>query len=229
MRLYDAAEKSSEGSRRNKPNETRAKILEASKTLFRTKGYTHTSSLEIAQCAGVAEGSLFYHFGSKANLLAALGEDYANETVVAMQQGETDLSVLEPGLIIARTFAHVREHGLMMAVTGLSANSPDLRPFMHAKRAVMVDFIKQCMCAAQTDEEPEALAIKASLSYAAVVDALYRVYESDEPEDEARVMAVTIKFVRDACNYGHLTDIPMVDQPMIDQHQAPQALAATQA
>ncbi|MEO0411410.1 MAG: TetR/AcrR family transcriptional regulator [Pseudomonadota bacterium] len=201
--------------RRYKPNETRAKILSAARELFRTKGYSNSSSLEIAQSAGVAEGSLFYHFGSKANLLAALGEEYARDKVEAMHRGETDLSRLEPGIIIARTFAHVREHGFMMAATGLEATSTELQPFMHANRRVVVEFITRCMMAGcpPGHTEPldeEATTIKASLSYAVVVDALYRVYEAEEADDEARVMAVTIQFVRDACGYGHLTDIPSI-------------------
>ncbi|MEM7570885.1 MAG: TetR/AcrR family transcriptional regulator [Pseudomonadota bacterium] len=213
MQLPAAAHKPTQTARRYKPSETRAKVLEAAKALFRTQGYSHTSSLEIAQRAGVAEGSLFYHFGSKANLLAALGEEYAHEKVAAMQCGEPDLSKLEPGLLIARTFAHVREHGFMMAATGLKASSAELQPFMHANRRVVVAFITRSMMAGcpPGQSEPldeEMIAIKASLSYAVVVDALYAVYEAEEPNDEHRVMAVTIQFVRDACGYGHLTDIP---------------------
>lgn len=210
-----AATQTETSARRYKPSETRALILAAAKELFRTKGYSNSSSLEIAQSAGVAEGSLFYHFGSKANLLAALGEDYAREKVEAMHCGETDLSRLEPGIIIARTFAHVREHGFLMAATGLDAASTELQPFMHANRRVVVDFITRCMMAGcppgySQPLDEASISIKASLSYAVVVDALYRVYEANEPDDEARVMAVTIQFVRDACGYGHLTDVPSI-------------------
>lgn len=198
--------------RKYRPNKTRAHILAAAKTLFRTKGYTHTSSLEVAQHAGVAEGSLFYHFGSKANLLAELGADYAEEKIAAMHGGETDLSKLEPGLIIARTFGYVRDHGLFLAATGLEADNPALQPFVHSNRVRIVEFIGECMAASCVDHaaipDQETLAIKASLGFAVVVDALRRVYESDTPADETKVMAVTIQFVRDACGYGHLTHIP---------------------
>lgn len=210
------AEKTTESARRYKPSETRAKILTAAKALFRTQGYTQTSSLEIAQSAGVAEGSLFYHFGSKSNLLAALGEAYAHEKVDAMRDGEADLAKLEPGILIARAFGHVRTHGFMLDATGLKAGSTELQPFMHANRRVVVAFITQCMLADCTHLHNQAvdegrIAIKASLSYAVVVDALYRVHDADEPEDEEKVMAVTIQFVRDACGYGHITDIPKLD------------------
>ncbi|MEM9288739.1 MAG: TetR/AcrR family transcriptional regulator [Pseudomonadota bacterium] len=224
-RLRDTAPEAQ--GRKYRPQETRAHILTAAKELFRTQGYTHTSSLEIAQRADVAEGSVFYHFGSKANLLAALGAEYAREKVAAMRGGETDLSKLEPGLIIARTFGYVRDHGMMLANTGLKAGSPELQPFLHANRIVIVDFVSQCMAASgpqtpSAEEDPEKIAIKASLSYAVVVDALQRVYESEEPEDEAKVMAVTIQFVRDACGYGHLTHIPPLplDEGVTDKEPA---------
>lgn len=44
-------------------------ILEASLQLFSVKGYSNTSTKDIASTAKVAEGTIFKHFGSKENLL----------------------------------------------------------------------------------------------------------------------------------------------------------------
>lgn len=46
-------------------------ILEASLLLFAEKGYSNTSTKDIARSAQVAEGTIFKHFGSKENLLYA--------------------------------------------------------------------------------------------------------------------------------------------------------------
>ncbi|MDK7302963.1 TetR/AcrR family transcriptional regulator [Aerococcus urinae] len=46
-------------------------ILQASIDLFADYGYSNTSTKEIAGRAGVGEGTLFKHFGSKQNLLFA--------------------------------------------------------------------------------------------------------------------------------------------------------------
>jgi len=46
-------------------------ILKTSLELFAEKGYSNTSTKDIAQAACVAEGTIFKHFGSKENLLYA--------------------------------------------------------------------------------------------------------------------------------------------------------------
>lgn len=46
-------------------------ILTESLTLFSEKGYSNTSTKDIATAANVAEGTIFKHFGSKENLLYA--------------------------------------------------------------------------------------------------------------------------------------------------------------
>ncbi|SEK65358.1 transcriptional regulator, TetR family [Carnobacterium iners] len=46
-------------------------ILKASLELFSCKGYSNTSTKDIAKAANVAEGTIFKHFGSKENLLYA--------------------------------------------------------------------------------------------------------------------------------------------------------------
>lgn len=45
------------------------RILETSIDLFAKNGYANTSTSEIAKIAGVAEGTIFKHFGTKKNLL----------------------------------------------------------------------------------------------------------------------------------------------------------------
>ncbi|HEY9061009.1 MAG TPA: TetR/AcrR family transcriptional regulator [Pseudobacteroides sp.] len=45
------------------------KIVEVAIKMFAEKGYSNTSTSEIAKAAGVAEGTIFRHYGTKENLL----------------------------------------------------------------------------------------------------------------------------------------------------------------
>ncbi len=53
----------------------RERIMEAAAALFAEFGYAETSLNRIAEKAGVAKGSIFYHFKNKDGLLAALVEE----------------------------------------------------------------------------------------------------------------------------------------------------------
>ncbi len=69
--------------RRRAPEEKRELILAAARDLFAEQGYDHTSTVQIAAQAGVSEGILFHHFGSKRGLLAQLAERFAQEAATA--------------------------------------------------------------------------------------------------------------------------------------------------
>lgn len=48
------------------------RIMEVAITLFAEKGYSNTSTSEIAKMAEVAEGTVFKHYGTKENLLLSI-------------------------------------------------------------------------------------------------------------------------------------------------------------
>lgn len=50
-------------------------ILKAATIMFAEKGYNETSTAELARVTGVAEGTVFYHFKTKLDLLLAVLED----------------------------------------------------------------------------------------------------------------------------------------------------------
>jgi len=59
------------------PNETRQRILDAAADLFAVKGFAGATTRELAAAAGVNEVTLFRHFGSKKNLLAAVIDQHS--------------------------------------------------------------------------------------------------------------------------------------------------------
>jgi AcrR family transcriptional regulator len=52
-------------------DETRAKLIEATRQVVRDVGYAHASTRAIAHAAGVAEGTIYRHFPDKASLFFA--------------------------------------------------------------------------------------------------------------------------------------------------------------
>jgi AcrR family transcriptional regulator len=59
---------------RERRDETRAKLLDATLACLAELGYARTTTTEIVQRAGVSQGALFKHFASKAALLSAAVE-----------------------------------------------------------------------------------------------------------------------------------------------------------
>lgn len=71
-----------------KPEETKARILEATDRLFGELGFDATSTRDIAERSGVNKALIHYHFGTKDDLLEVLLDGYyerlANELVAAL-------------------------------------------------------------------------------------------------------------------------------------------------
>ncbi|OEF97483.1 TetR/AcrR family transcriptional regulator [Desulfuribacillus alkaliarsenatis] len=67
--IINAAEQNSSSS---KLSEKQLKIVEAAIEIFAEKGYSNTSTNEIAKKAGVAEGTIFRHYKTKKELLLAI-------------------------------------------------------------------------------------------------------------------------------------------------------------
>lgn len=60
------------------------KIIENATMLFATKGYANTSTSEIAKAAGVAEATIFRHYGTKENLLIAIVVPFLKDSIPAL-------------------------------------------------------------------------------------------------------------------------------------------------
>ncbi|WP_078432141.1 TetR/AcrR family transcriptional regulator [Metabacillus halosaccharovorans] len=69
-----------------KQTEKQQKIVEAAITIFAEKGYANTSTSEIAKAAGVAEGTIFRHYGTKDNLLLSVILPFFKESFPIMAE-----------------------------------------------------------------------------------------------------------------------------------------------
>jgi TetR/AcrR family transcriptional regulator len=88
---------------------TRERLLQAAIALFERKGYAATSIREVVERAGVTKPVLYYHFGSKEGLLAAViheGERHFTETLdrAVARPGSTRDRIIALGEDLIRVF-----------------------------------------------------------------------------------------------------------------------------
>ncbi len=109
---------------RKDPEGRKLRILSAATRLFGERGYDDVGAAEIAHAAGVAEGTLYHHFGSKRGLLWAVAESYGEGFATAMFAGispASDRPEVEP--MVRRAFAYVSNSDPLFALY-LLADSP---------------------------------------------------------------------------------------------------------
>jgi len=178
--------------------------------LFSTKGFSATGTADIAREADVSEGSIFYHFGSKQNLLAELGRSYGEAMVGAMQQGDR-LEDLEPGVIIPRVFEFCRSNTLWEAVTGSECEvgvpaihkNPEGEPFYKASKDTTTAWITNQMEVALAHHGITGIDIPmtASFTHHVVGNAIELFLTATSDEAREKVTHETVRFVRAACGY----------------------------
>ena len=70
--------------------EKQQKVLETAIRLFAEKGYANTSTAEIAKLAGVSEGTIFKHYGTKERLLLSIIAPFLRELFPQIAQEVVD-------------------------------------------------------------------------------------------------------------------------------------------
>ncbi|WP_250557709.1 TetR/AcrR family transcriptional regulator [Pseudonocardia lacus] len=70
--------------------QTRAQFLDAARAVFAERGFAEASVSEVVERAGSSVGSLYHHFGGKAELFTALWERYRDEQQAAAAAAVAD-------------------------------------------------------------------------------------------------------------------------------------------
>lgn len=205
--------------RRYDPAETRTRILEAAYLLFGTRGYANTGTADIAQQADVSEGSIFYHFGSKAGLLTELGRLHGQKMTQAMQRDDP-LDSLTFEVTLNRCFdfcevstiwEEVVHNGECPPATGSLNKSPEAEPFFRAAREVVIDWTRQHMAAVAARHGRHAIDtdIAAILIYALVGEAIAAYFAPDTtPADRQRIRRECIRFCTAAAGHPAIETLP---------------------
>jgi AcrR family transcriptional regulator len=123
---------------RNK-RDKRARLIRAARELFQTKGFHATTTSEIAELAGVAKGTLFFHAKSKEALLVMMFQEEVGDAIrrafakvpdapfieqlmhvfaVMLRQNQRDLGLAR---VFVKELAFVRgeRHGVDLGMEGL--------------------------------------------------------------------------------------------------------------
>lgn len=91
--------------------DTRHLIIDAAVRLIAERGFSATSVDEIAEAAGVAKGSVYYNFGSKAELFAAILTQGVGRLTVALRTALDDGPQATPvARLVAELLTQVRSN-----------------------------------------------------------------------------------------------------------------------
>jgi TetR/AcrR family transcriptional regulator len=85
--------------RRSKGTRTRAEIVAAAETHFATRGYEAARLEDIATAVGIRRAAIFYHFGDKQELYAAVLDDIFGDWAAVLPTGGSAAERLEASLI----------------------------------------------------------------------------------------------------------------------------------
>lgn len=111
------------------PN-TQAALLQAAADLFSEKGYAATSVSDIVGRAGLAQGTFYLYFKSKAEIVTALNRQLYGRTLEAINRRTAGVASVSERLRLALECAmetFVASGSLLRALAGASAECNDLR------------------------------------------------------------------------------------------------------
>ncbi len=129
--------------RRRRPDETKAKIVEATHALMSDGGAASLTTAAIAKAAGVSEGIIFHHFGSKKGLLQAVATDIGRGVAMAMFQGMAPGQRPDVHRMIRAVFEFVQKRGKMNDLMLMSRDLEEANAALNAQRMVIVGSLTQ--------------------------------------------------------------------------------------
>jgi AcrR family transcriptional regulator len=121
------------GKRAEVVEQTRERIIDATRELLAREGYPQASVDEVARVADVARATVYYQFGSKKGLLQALVEDIqrraGQEAVVDSVEVVDPVDAMRQAFVMGSRF-WASERPLVHKLTGLAAVDADIRPVL---------------------------------------------------------------------------------------------------
>ena len=89
--------------------ETRERLLRAAADVFAERGYDGTRVADIAAAAGVSNGAMYAHFGSKADLLVDALRTHGRRLLAEVFATDPDRSITDLLLVIGRWLPRRRD------------------------------------------------------------------------------------------------------------------------
>ncbi|AFZ02620.1 TetR/AcrR family transcriptional regulator [Calothrix sp. PCC 6303] len=109
--------------------QTRTRILDAAQRLFAAQGFDGTTTRDLAQAAGVAEGTLFRHFSNKKAILVEVATQGWVEILTDLLTELSEMGTYKAvAQVMRRRMWNMRKNADMMRVCFMEAQfHPDLR------------------------------------------------------------------------------------------------------
>lgn len=116
-------------------NQTRTRILQAAQRLFAAKGFEGTTTRDLAQIAGVAEGTLFRHFANKKAILVEVATsgwvDILTDLLTELSEMGSYKAVAQ---VMRRRMCNLQKNADIMRVCFMEVQfHPDLRDRIQAE------------------------------------------------------------------------------------------------
>jgi AcrR family transcriptional regulator len=145
--------------------ETRERLLRAAADAFAAQGYDGTRVADIAASAGVSNGALYAHFGSKAELLVGALRAHGRRHLADMFDADPGRPVTEMLLAIGRRLGRQPDAGGYLLVEALVAARRDedvarpMRDDMGERAEWLVQLIRGAQTSGEIDQDVSAEAL----------------------------------------------------------------------
>jgi AcrR family transcriptional regulator len=145
--------------------ETRQRLLRAAADAFAAQGYDGTRVADIAASAGVSNGALYAHFGSKAELLVGALRAHGRRHLADMFDADPGRPVTEMLLAIGRRLGRQPDAGGYLLVEALVAARRDedvarpMRDDMGERAEWLVQLIRGAQTSGELDQDVSAEAL----------------------------------------------------------------------
>ncbi|MFN3600795.1 MAG: TetR/AcrR family transcriptional regulator [Dietzia sp.] len=176
--------------------ERRAQIIAATVTLVAERGYAEASLSQIARAAGVAKGTVVYHFSTKDAVLDAAYQHVLTSLVAHVtEQVEAVPARSAPGAYVRAMIGHLTghpEHARTIVQAGLAAaaRGDRSRPPGRQRWAPLADILGEAARAEGHNVDADELRTRAVLA-GGMIDAVVGEF-LDDPAYDASVAAETI-------------------------------------
>jgi AcrR family transcriptional regulator len=146
--------------------ETRERLLCAAADVFAERGYDGTRVADIAASAGVSNGALYAHFGSKAELIVAALRAHGRQVLADLVAAEPDRSIADLLLAVGRCLPRRRDTREYLIVEALVAARRDadvarpMRDYMGERADRLSGLVQAAQIGGELDPglSPDALA-----------------------------------------------------------------------
>ena len=139
----DSTRDSAAKPRTRDPDEKKRRILAAARQLFREEGTGTVKVAAIARAAGVSEGIVFHHFGSKRGLLAAVAAEWSHGLAQAIFESIVPGQVPSTERMVQSAFDFVEKNGKLHDFMVLTNDPGDWNHAFQASRAIIVAALEE--------------------------------------------------------------------------------------